>query len=503
MEDVDQIVDENSGISGQPFGDYVPKKCLAESLTTRTWLAEQVSVGRMVLIEELKEEAAAERESFLSDVRAKAAVEHPLVGSIYEASTENGRCFFAQELLPGETLSSRAEAGGKLKAQRFVHVLRRISEANIYHESHDNATSPMDLDSVHVDKDHVIRIRNLVISGGRLPDHSVRDALKLGAVLEPLLDQHQPGATRCLTLLAWMRGEGVPQPLGWEQVRDYCEQIEQQLTEPSSVTTPPTSAIRSEKKNGFVWVVVLLLLAVFVAIFLISKKKKPPLANVELPGWVEIEGGKYQTPSGLRLNIAPFRISAHEVTIGEYTKFLDTLELLSKDNEAEIFDHPEQPEPKKNHLPEDWTALSAAAKQGGTWEERDVDIYTPVVGVDWWDAYAYAKWKRSYLPTQEQWLGALMAGTKVPSALKISNWLPVNSESPDRTSNGILGLAGSVAEWTGEARPSPSNPLGDSLWVITGGSYLQPGKGALTREWVADRSLRRPDLGFRICKDGE
>jgi len=122
--------------------------------------------------------------------------------------------------------------------------------------------------------------------------------------------------------------------------------------------------------------------------------------------------------------------------------------------------------------------------------------------VDWWDAYAYAKWKRSDLPTQERWLAALASGAKVASAVPVSEWIPVTSQSEDRTTNGILGMAGSVSEWTLEARPSPDNPLGAPLWVIAGGSYLKPGKGAATREWIDDRSLRRPDLGFRICKDG-
>jgi formylglycine-generating enzyme required for sulfatase activity len=124
-----------------------------------------------------------------------------------------------------------------------------------------------------------------------------------------------------------------------------------------------------------------------------------------------------------------------------------------------------------------------------------------VVGIDWWDAFAYAKWKKSSLPSQEHWLGALMTGAKVPSQIPVSDLQPVNEETEDRTTNGLLGMAGSVSEWTGEPRPSPSNPLGEPLWVIIGGSYLNPGKGALSREWIADRMTRRPDLGFRICKD--
>jgi len=37
--------------------------------------------------------------------------------------------------------------------------------------------------------------------------------------------------------------------------------------------------------------------------------------------------------------------------------------------------------------------------------------------------------------------------------------------------------------------------------VIIGGSYLKPASGALSREWTDDRSMRRPDLGFRLVYD--
>ncbi len=484
------------------FGDYVPEECLAESRATRTWLAEQVSVGRKVLIEELKPEAMMECGAFLADVRAKAAVEHPLVGSVYEAFNGEGRCYFAHELLPGATLEERKREGEKLRPQRFVHILRRVADANIYYETHDNATSPLDLDGIHVDSQAVIRVKNLAVDGARLADHTRRDVRKLGAALLDTLDQGFPGGTRCLTLLAWMRGEGIPEPLQWTEIREYCEQIEQQLTELLSVDAPPTSAMRSEKKSGFVWVMGALLLLVAAAAFLLLPRSgKPPAKSVAKPEWVTLQAGDYTTPEGTSISIQMFEISAYEVTIGEYAEFLETLELLA-DEDEKIFDHPAQPEAKAGHFPDDWESLYATAKASGEWGGHPVTLDTPVVGVDWWDASAYAKWKRALLPTQEQWLGALLAGAKDPSAVPISGWLPVTAETMDRTSNRILGMAGSVSEWTAEPQPSPANPLGAPLWVIMGGSYMNPAKGASSREWVEDRSLRRADLGFRICKNG-
>lgn len=498
MDEVSEEVSEEDN----RFGDYAPQELLAETETTRTWLAKQSSVGRMVLVEELK--CAADGEAFIADVRAKAGVEHPLVGSIYEASMEEGRCHYAHELLPGETLETRAKHGEKIRAQRFVHILRRVAEANIYHESHGNATAPLDLDAIHVDNHGVIRLKNLVIAGDRLPDHSLRDVLRLGEALQPVLDQHHPGATRCLTLLAWMRGEEVAKPLKWTQIRDYCEQIEQQLTAPSAVVAPPTAAIRPEKKSGYVWVVAILFVAVIAGVFLFPKKKKKRVVSAApMPGWVAVQAGSHDTPDGMKIETGDFMLAACEVTIGDYAGFLETLDILAEEGGQSAFDHPEQPKTKTSHAPDDWENLYRAAKVGGEWGGRGINIHSPVVGVDWWDAFAYAKWKKSYLPTQEQWLGALMSGAKVPSQIPISDLLPVNDETADRTTNGLLGMAGSVSEWTGEPRPSPSNPLGEPLWVIIGGSYLNPGKGALTREWLEDRMTRRPDLGFRIGKDKE
>ncbi len=64
-------------------------------------------------------------------------------------------------------------------------------------------------------------------------------------------------------------------------------------------------------------------------------------------------------------------------------------------------------------------------------------------------------------------------------------------------------MAGSVSEWTRLPAVNPANPLGGRNWVIIGGSYLKPGSNALSREWITDRMLRRPDLGFRIVMNAE
>jgi formylglycine-generating enzyme required for sulfatase activity len=145
--------------------------------------------------------------------------------------------------------------------------------------------------------------------------------------------------------------------------------------------------------------------------------------------------------------------------------------------------------------------LFAAAKSGAKWRERTVSLDHPVVGIDWWDAAAYAEWKKGRLPSQEEWFAAMRKEVEIPSAIPSSDWVAVNRKTQDRTPNGLVGVAGSVSEWIGEAAVNPANPLGKKRWLLVGGSYLKPGSNALTREWLDERSTRRPDLGFRLVFD--
>ncbi len=319
---------------------------------------------------------------------------------------------------------------------------------------------------------------------------------RLGGALQPLVADAQAGATRMRTLLAWMRGEGIEAPLDWLQVRDICEQIGQQLANPA-----PTSAGRPGRHagrktaarialgiTGVVAICVVLVLAVRM-----RPQKPTPAPRPALPDAILIPAGTHPAPDGNPQNLVAFRISPYEVTIGQYAEFLEILDTLAKDGRQNAFDHPEQPPDKTSHQPQDWPALLAAAKNNSTWNQRRVTIDCPVVGVDWWDAAAYAEWKKARLPTQ----------TGKPTAIPPADWLPAGSITTDRTPAGLFGMAGSVSEWTRLPAVNPANPLGGRNWMIIGGSYLKPGSNALSREWITDRLLRRPDLGFRIVMDAE
>lgn len=495
----------NSASEERLLGEYRLKELLAETPVSTTWLAEQVSVSRLVLVDELRVDQPDQRNAFLADIRAKAAVDHPLIGSVYEAVAEPGLCFYAHELLPGVTLAERKNGREPFLPLRLAYLLRRISEAHLQHETLGQATSPLDLNDVHLDAHGVVRLKNLAIAGTRTPDQSARDIVHLGNALIPLVADGQPGTTRMFALFAWMRGEGLDTPITWAQTRDFCMQIEHQLADPLSILTPTKISSRAGKKQPVALIAGITAL-ILVGSVVLAMKLRPPAPpaphRASLPAPVTIAAGNHPTPDGSVESLPAFRISANEITIGQYAEFLDTLGRLAKEQQNRAFDHEGQPSAKTSHEPTDWSALYTAAKADGAWQNQPVTLDSPVVGVDWWDAAAYAKWKKAHLPTQEEWFAALNVELKDPATLPPAPWASVTASTPDSTPLGLIGMAGSVCEWTANPAINPANPLGEKLWVIIGGSYLKPGSNALSREWTADCSLRRPDLGFRVVFEG-
>lgn len=485
------------------LGDYRLLETLTETDQTLVWLAEQVSVGRTVVVEELKETSPGARESFVADVRAKASVDHPLIGSVYEAVTSDGHCYVARERLTGPTFADRLTAGATLKPADFAPALHKLTEAQLYLEGRNLAVTPISLDDIHLDDSGVLRINNPVVAGTREDDRSQTDIAYIGEHLPPLIADASPGATRTLTLLGWMSGRDPNGPrLNWNKIRGYASQIDQQLTEPPQAPPPPTKPHRTaaQKANSalvFLGIVLGILVAGGLVWVAMRPKPQPPRG---LPSPVEIPGGNYPTPDGGRQPIRQFWIAGHEVTIKQYAAFLTALDNLDPD-QRDTYDAEGQPAEKKDHKPGEWAVILAAAQSGGTWDDLPMSMDCPVVNVDWWDAAAYCEWKRGRLPAQEEWLAAALVGGTKPASLEAAPWGPVASHLTDRTKAGIHDLAGSVAEWTRRPATNPALPMAGKKYIVSGGSHLNPNAGARAREWIDDRSLRRPDLGFRIAFD--
>src|SRR5438067_11407533 len=101
-----------------------------------TYLAVDNVLRRRVALKVIDVPAAARgshtmRERFLREARAAAALRHSNVAAIYQfgASPNGGRCFYAMELVEGETLETRVRRDGPLNPKFALEIAIQIARA--------------------------------------------------------------------------------------------------------------------------------------------------------------------------------------------------------------------------------------------------------------------------------------------------------------------------------------------------------------------------------------
>ena len=494
---------------GKTVGDYSLEALVYKGSSTSTWEATQISIQRQVLVCSIDDQFATDaetREGFIADVRVKAGVDHPLVASILEAVNEGEYCYFAYEKVKGRDLGELHDRGETISPLQTARILCNISSAYEHMELQNIATLNLSPHDIFVDQDFHCQISNLAVSAQPRQSCNKEDKELLGHLLQDMIEPNKPGATRMNSLLGSMALIDNAQPKSWHQIHELSSEIERQLTRPikSGQIDSSTMRIHSTKMRylhistltGKILMVILALLVVVGLGFYLSSSNPKPQKR-DLTDMVNIAAGKYPGPYGFHHKIRGFWMDAHEVTIEEYAIFIKAVEALPKDMQ-DVYQHKEQPPHKTSHIPDDWNALYTAAKEGETWNDHKVELYHPVVGVDWWDAYAYAEWKGRSLPRYLDWYAACSSSCD-PSKLKGTGYVAV--DQAEQTTIGLHGMAGNVSEWMREQVLDPADPSAPPRFMVGGASYMRPKYGARAREWVDDRNLRRPDIGFRTCNN--
>jgi formylglycine-generating enzyme required for sulfatase activity len=253
-------------------------------------------------------------------------------------------------------------------------------------------------------------------------------------------------------------------------------------------------------------------------------------------GWA-LEDEHPQRPVRLKT----YAIDRYEVTNAQYRRFL--ADVKQKGDAA--WAHPAQPK-GKDHTPRYWKEFNPLLRDAefamlaqfnaGTFTGDD----TPVVGVDWYDAYAYAQWAGKRLPTEAEWELAArgpdgrrwpwgndwswglcnIVGEKLGADVRAKGRekdgyiypAPVGSFPGGRSPFGCDDMAGNAAEWVADwyapdayaagAAVNPAGPATGTERAVRGGSSQN--YPSYTR--CAVRAHREPDfrtfiLGFRCAKD--
>lgn len=215
-----------------------------------------------------------------------------------------------------------------------------------------------------------------------------------------------------------------------------------------------------------------------------------------------VYSGAFVYKRNSRAHLPLYYMDTHEVTNREYARFLEDIAKAG----ARRHEHAGQPAEKKDHVPLDWDKLSRGRPDH------------PVVGVDWYDAYAYARWCGKRLPTEREWEKAARgrSGSKYPwgdswkndvcnsrPAVVISRSnLPSSVVAVGRFTRGnspygCADMAGNVREWT-QTELKARSP--QDLAVVRGGSYKDPAASCSTTSRLMLSKLTRDDAtGFRCA----
>ncbi|MEM8953287.1 MAG: SUMF1/EgtB/PvdO family nonheme iron enzyme [Verrucomicrobiota bacterium] len=527
---------EVGALENAELGDYELGEVVSFSNRAETYHAIQRSVKRKVALTVLRPEFVEHRptavEEFLEEVRAKAAVVQAHIAPVFEAHEDEKAIYYTHELIAGTALDQLMGGGARLNEAVFVGLIRDVADAFEYLRERKIQYSELEARHVFLTGDQQGRLANIADAGRQPDERSETEQIRaFASMIAPLVDLDGEKSELAGKLLYLMGHEKDREVNGsWAQLRQAAEGVTKGDAGDEAGGLPDMAAkVRRARKRRETVRKVLMgvmvgipVLGVLLLIVFVNRSEGPDAKPFDT--MIRIPVGSFPYQDGLeRVELEAFWIDEHEVSIGQYAEFLRAL----GDEDTGVYDHVDQPEEKKDHIPLKWDEMYAAARRGKTFEGQPIDLNCPVVLVDWWDAYAYARWKGRRLPTEKEWEKAargregliypwgnefdparLNSGRDYdPESLDGSGgeldgyvfWAPVDAIAGDSGPYGVIGQAGNVSEWTASWDYHPAYP-DRMVPVKRGGSFLARDQlEANIRRPANSAEERGVSLGFRTA----
>ncbi|MEI6562042.1 MAG: SUMF1/EgtB/PvdO family nonheme iron enzyme [Verrucomicrobiota bacterium] len=528
------IAADNDPLVNKKLGDYSIIRKIGEEAWGSIYLANQTSMARPVAMEVLSEEIVkndpAAPERFLALARAKATVKHPSILSVYEAGQEKGCVYYTYEFSDGGQLAEMQANGQTLDDKMALRILKVVVEGLAYLQKQNIPHAALEARHICVDKGGEPHLSNIAVLDGEGRAEMRGDVATLASSLAALLPGGVPGAPGLQKLFTRMSQGEAGGFATWEELLGAITELMPKVvpTDAVKITAHEQAGIRAvekmkqEQKRSFILSVTLSVVGVCAVLFylywtLFRNTERDTTAMVKIPA------GEFIYQNGQKAVTGEFWIDKYEVTIGQYQRFLDAL----KENPTTEYDSPDQPKAKTNHIPDnnahDWTIWYGRAKAAKPARFVPIDLNCPIFNVDYWDAYAFAKWAGKRLPTEQEWEKAARGtdGRRYPWGTEFNPkkanlgkdyiplpgpnakgtvdgyfwWNPVDEMTGDCSPYGVIGMLGNVAEWTDTRDPQTRNP------VVRGGSFHTPEAALLNRAAGVDANTCIEYLGFRCVSD--
>lgn len=521
---------------GTQLGPYYLQEAAGSGEGVHEYVAWQGTMSRHVVLHVLDASAAEAGavERFLADARAKAAVNHPYLLAVHEAGEIDGHYFSSGDFVPGYSLASYAEAGHILEDRVVLEALRAAAEVSQHFKQNGLARRSLHPADVLLDASMRPRLVNVAVAGEPAGIDENAEVQAWAAGLAPLA---APGGAAAAALAALSAAEVAD----WGLVRQTAMAAKPAAAPKDAVRLSARSdkaqallaQSRAQQKKRLLITAGLSLLLLLVGVVFLVRFFTGGATGTVANRLIEIPAGEFLYQDGEKVDLPTFWIDEHEVSIAEYKEFLDHLE--ANPDEAANLAHPDMPS-GKSHVPLDWADNKALtppmpgyysrAVRWKRYKEAELTVDAPVFNVDWYDAYAYAKWKGRRLPTEQEWekAGRGTDGRRYPwgneeDLTRVNSghdfnpnpheggdvdgykrWSPVNRPAGDISPYGVRGLAGNVSEWTATLAPAEDGMAGE-VPVIRGGNWANPEHHLTRRRAILDPLQMQDTLGFRTVSD--
>jgi formylglycine-generating enzyme required for sulfatase activity len=496
-------------LTGRTLGTYQIEAPLGTSRWGPVYRAAQRSMRRTVALKTVAPEIAAQperTEHFLQEMQAAARLTHANIAAIYEAGCLDGIHFCAMEYVAGPPLADYLRLGDSVNEAHLLLVVAGVARALDFLWQKQIPHQPLEAKNILLDDTGTPKLINVLPLDNAPVDSPAADILALGVVVATAANAIGPVTKPVGELVERMVGVAGRKPFtNLAEVATAAQELHDQLFPAITGRAGPAAPPKRRHLWGIVGAA---LLGIVSAVGLLYwraqtvKARQAPVALERPADWgtmIRIPGGEFTYQTSEKPTVKEFYLDRYEVTIGEYKQFLDALAAGVK-----VTEHTFAPR-RKDHTPANWGLMLTAiqhrtpltvgkSKLWLTWD-------SPVVGVDWFDAFAFAAWRGKRLPTEIEWEKAARGtdGRTYPwgnaaAPLPATDRTEVYASPEDRSPYGVIGMAGSVAEWTG-------TQIERGTAVLRGGSRRDPQTPVTQRNAKAAVESRSDIIGFRCAAD--
>jgi formylglycine-generating enzyme required for sulfatase activity len=522
---------------GTTLGNYTIEAKLEERDSKTLYRAKQTNVDRQVILFVLNSQAAQDAEvvaRFKADAKAKARVSNVMVSSVYEGGEANGTHFYSCEFVASPTLAQLQERGTTIDLKTALQTMKVIADVSEFFAKEKISHLDWTPNHILIKSGQPPQISNIACEVRQNPSTLAEEIAAIGKILLPSID-NSPASSSAREIATKMATSPQSFPT-WKSVSDLAASKMPKSAPADAKKIQAQDLVMSKavvetkeknRRNIMIGSALSLTLTIGACFALYRAMTRTDVTIKDLGAMIEIPTGEFQYQDKT-MTLPTFYISKYEVTIAEYANFLKFLK--ENPDKATSFDSPDQPK-GKTHVPADWADLNelkppmpgyyTRAKKWGKYHDAPLTLDSPVFGVDWYDAYAYAKWKGQRLPTEQEWEKAARGQSKGLYPWGDENkpewantgidftpnpeaggekdggkrYTLVNFPKTDKSSFGVFGMAGNVSEWTSTIGEEPKNP------VIRGGNWKTKEYHS-TRRILKLSELQSDDaLGFRTASD--